>query len=82
MYRESSQSKFSKATLARLWSFMLLVVFAVPHLKAVAEEVTYSKLWGHSGELWSPTSRLHSRNLYEFQIRRRQQNKVLSQRNH
>ena len=58
MYREVNQRKFSKATLARLGSVMLLLVFAVPHLTVVAEEVTYSKLWGRSGELWSPTSRL------------------------
>ncbi len=82
MYREVNQNKFSKATLARLGSVMLLLVFAAPHLKAVAEEVTYSKLWGRSGELWSPTSRLYSCNLCESQIQRRQQSKVLSQRNH
>jgi len=58
MYREVNQRKFSKATLARLGSVMLLVVFAAPHLTAVAEEVTYSKLWGRNGELWSPISRL------------------------
>ncbi len=58
MYREVNHRKFPKATLARLGSVMLLVVFAAPYLTAVAEEVTYSKLWGRNGELWSPTSRL------------------------
>ena len=58
MHREVNQRKFSNVTLARLGCVMLLAVFAAPHLTAVAEEVTYSKLWGRNGELWSPTSRL------------------------
>jgi len=61
MCREVNQRKFSKATLARLGSVILLVVFTAPHLTAVAEDVTYSKLWGRNGELWSPTSRLPDR---------------------
>jgi len=76
MYREGNQSKFSKATLTKLGSIMLLLVFATPHLTAVSEEVTYSKLWGRNGELWSPTSRLHLRNLYESQIRHRLQSNI------
>lgn len=82
MYRKVNQRKFSKATLARLGSIMLLLVFAIPNLTAVAAEVKYSKLWGRSGELWLPTSRLYLRNLCESQIRRSLQSKVLSQRNH
>ncbi|MHC4167202.1 MAG: glycosyl hydrolase family 28-related protein, partial [Planctomycetota bacterium] len=58
MQRKTSESDFSKATLAGLITTILLAVVAAPHLTAGAEDVTYSRLWGRDGELWSPTSRL------------------------
>ncbi len=58
MHRKADQNDFSRATTLNLIAAILLAVVTALPRTVGANEVVYSGLWGHNGELWSPTGRL------------------------